>query len=88
MMLRDRRGPLAALVLATAYLLIAIEAMLQVTGARRADYSGFDSWLWLVVAFLLFCVLWRAAWRALFVAREYMAGAKPDSRSCGSRWPM
>ncbi len=71
MMLRDRRGPLAALVLAMAYLLLAIEAVLLATGARRADYSGIDSWLWLVVAFLLFAVLWRAALRALFVAREY-----------------
>lgn len=71
MMLRDRRGPMAALVLAAAYLLLTIEALLLATGTPHADYSAMAPWLRLFAMFLMVSVLWRAAWRAAFVAREY-----------------
>lgn len=71
MMLRDRRGPLAALVLATAYILLAVEATLLLSNTPHAQHSAMVPWLWAVATFLMFSVLWRAAWRAAFVAREY-----------------
>ena len=71
MMLRDRRGPMAALVLGTAYLLLAIEAVLLLSGTPHADNSVWAPWLWSFATFLMLSVLWRSAWRAAFVAREY-----------------
>ena len=72
MSFRDRRGPLAALVLAAAYCLLIIEAVL---GAARL--AGWQDALvlspvvktMLVVSFTAFA--WRALWRFAFVGREY-----------------
>lgn len=72
MSLRDRRGPLTALVLAAAYGLLAIEAILGV-----ARLAGWEHHLalspllraMLVVSFASF--VWRALCRAWFTGREY-----------------
>lgn len=72
MVLRDRRGPLTAVVLGAAYVFILIELILAV--ARMAGFptpfegsSQGSVWLGLCLATLL----WRAAWRFGFTAREY-----------------
>lgn len=72
MALRDRRGPLTAIVLAAAYLLLVIEGVLL--AARAAGWDGVQPLspalkIMLVVSFSSF--LWRAAWRYAFTAREY-----------------
>lgn len=72
MALRDRKGPLTALVLAAAYVLIVIEAL---TGlARLADWQGgvptspaLHTMLWICFA----AFVWRSIWRFAFMAREY-----------------
>ncbi|MGE3692075.1 MAG: glycosyl transferase family protein [Novosphingobium sp.] len=72
MALRDRRGPLTAIVLASAYLLLAIEGILAV--ARLAGWQGeverspLLQWM-IAIAFASF--LWRAFFRFLFTTREY-----------------
>ncbi len=71
MMLRDRRGPLAALVLSAAYLLFAIEMVLIVSGTPRADYAGMQPWVLVITAFLTLSLVWRTLWRAAFVTRDY-----------------
>lgn len=72
MALRDRRGPLTALVLAVAYLLIVIDGFLLglswVDGAGEQYLSG-DFRIMLGICLLGF--LWRAAMRLCFTAREY-----------------
>lgn len=72
MALRDRRGPLTALVLAAAYLLLVIDALLAIAG-----WLGYPSALaaspaarWLL-GIGLAGVFWRGALRAVFTAREY-----------------
>ncbi len=72
MMLRDRRGPLAALLLALAYLLVAIAALeyaLAAMGliARTPLSPTLSALLWTNFAALL----WRVAARSLFTAREF-----------------
>lgn len=72
MMLRDRRGPLAALLLVLAYLLIVATAVEYAFGFMGllvpAPLSPtLDILLWLNFAALL----WRAALRSLFTAREF-----------------
>ena len=72
MQLRDRRGPLAALLLAIAYLLVAV-AGLEMVLAHGGVVIGpplsptMTGLLWINVAVLL----WRLAARALFTAREF-----------------
>ena len=72
MALRDRRGPLTALVLAAAYGLLVIEGIL--TSARLAGW-GETLTLSPVLAFMMtvcfVSFLWRAAWRFAITAREY-----------------
>lgn len=72
MALRDRRGPLTALVLAAAYLLLVIDAVLiggQVAGLPvRLETSGAVR---VLVSAAMFGFIWRAALRVLFTAREY-----------------
>jgi adsorption protein B len=72
MQLRDRRGPLAAILLSLAYLLIGLSGLLYLlvsSGAIAApDYSGLLGWLLLLN---LVGLGWRFAMRALFTAREY-----------------
>ncbi len=72
MMLRDRRGPLTALVLAAAYLILVVEAAL--TLAQQAGWIPplakppvLTTMIWLCFASLV----WRAAVRFAFTTREY-----------------
>ena len=71
MMLRDRRGPLAALVLASAYALLILEAVMRLTGIRQAPLETFEPVMRVTVLFLFASLVWRAVWRATFVWREY-----------------
>ena len=72
MALRDRRGPLTALVLAAAYLLLLVDAVLL-----TARLSGWAPVLPLspveggLLALGLTGLVWRAALRVVFVGREY-----------------
>jgi bacteriophage N4 adsorption protein B len=72
MMLRDRRGPLAALLLALAYGLILVaglEYLATAAGlvAPAPRSSELETLLWLN----FFALVWRVAARALFTAREF-----------------
>jgi bacteriophage N4 adsorption protein B len=72
MALRDRRGPLTALVLAAAYLLLIVDALLL--GAQAAGYASPQPLSAPLKAMLLISFggfVWRASLRALFTAREY-----------------
>ena len=72
MALRDRRGPLTALVLAAAYLLLIVDAIL--VGAQAAGYASTSPLSWSLKAMLLISFagfVWRAGLRAAFTAREY-----------------
>lgn len=72
MALRDRRGPLTAVVLAAAYLLLIIDALLL--GAQAAGYSGpppLSAPLKVMLLISFGGFVWRAGLRALFTAREY-----------------
>lgn len=75
MVLRDRRGPLLAIVLAAAYLLVLIEGLLlaaALAGLRaRAEYPPLLRGL-LVTCFL--ALVWRTAWRFAFTTSEYGLG--------------
>lgn len=74
MALRDRRGPLTALVLAAAYLLLVADAVLVgLHLAGKVSLSPVSPALaaMLSVSFLGF--MWRAVSRAIFTAREYGA---------------
>ena len=72
MRLRDRRGPMAALVLASAYLFFALSAVLMLL-----DQFGFqrpwqdDPLLRALILANLAGFLWRAVWRFAFTWREY-----------------
>lgn len=72
MRVRDRRGPLLALVLAAAYLLIAIWPL-----ARMAEMTGHivalepDPFLQVLLLFNLASFFWRLALRFAFTAQEY-----------------
>lgn len=80
MALRDRRGPLTALVLACAYLLLLLELVLHL-----ADWTGLMPLMPLAPTVRLLLLLtfaglvWRLALRSLFVWREY--GAAEGLRS-------
>ena len=72
MALRDRRGPLTAVVLAAAYLLLVIEAIL---GAARL--AGWQDWLApppalrFMIAMSFASFVWRGVMRFAFTTREY-----------------
>jgi adsorption protein B len=72
MRMRDRRGPLTAIVLAAAYLLLVIAAVLW-----AASLAGFgrpwelDPTVKLLLVANFASVAWRAAMRFIFTAREY-----------------
>lgn len=74
MALRDRRGPLTALVLTAAYLLLALDAMLvlaQLAGwVPSLPINNTQRWL---LGFGLVALAWRGLLRALFVGHEYGA---------------
>ncbi len=72
MRLRDRRGPLAAIVLFVAYLLMVVSGLLLV--AQHLGYARPIPLTPLIKALLLanvLSLLWRAACRAVFTGREY-----------------
>ena len=72
MALRDRRGPLTALVLATAYVLLMLDALLlglHWLGVQPLPELSFALKMMLLVSFGGF--LWRAAMRFAFTAHEY-----------------
>ncbi len=72
MALRDRRGPLTALVLAVAYLLLLIDAVLM--GLSLAGYAaphGLSLALQLMLGASFAGFVWRAAMRFAFTTREY-----------------
>ena len=72
MALRDRRGLLTAVVLAAAYLLIVIEAVLGM--ARLSGWQGhadLSPLLATMLAISFGAFVWRALWRFVFTASEY-----------------
>lgn len=72
MRIRDRRGPMAALVLLIAYLLLAISTLSW--GASLLDLGvemKASLELKLLLALNLFAFTWRASWRFAFTAREF-----------------
>ncbi len=72
MALRDRRGPLTALVLAVAYLLLLVDGVLI-----AAEFGGWEGAaplspvLQVMLIVSLFGFVWRATMRAAFTAHEY-----------------
>ena len=74
MILRDRRGPMTALVLAAAYLLMVVEGLLQLAGLGGVDIrSPASAGLRPLIQACLFCMVWRTGFRFMFTAREYGA---------------
>jgi bacteriophage N4 adsorption protein B len=74
MALRDRRGPLTALVLAVAYLLLLVDGVL--IAAEFAGWQGaspLSPAMRIMLVFSFFGFLWRAAMRGAFTAHEYGA---------------
>lgn len=72
MELRDRRGPLLALVLAAGYLLLLLEIVLGLAGiAGWQEMATVPPLLKLLLAITLAGVVWRATWRFGFTAHEY-----------------
>jgi len=72
MALRDRRGPLTAIVLAAAYMLLAVEGLLAI--ARLLGWTGGlapSPLLKAMLALSFLSLTWRAAWRFAFTTREY-----------------
>ena len=72
MVLRDRRGPLTALVLASAYLLLILEAITSLAGKGLA-VDALPPFVQGLVGLGLAGFVWRAGMRAIFTAREYGA---------------
>ena len=72
MALRDRRGPLTALVLAVAYLLVALDLVRMIAhGAAGAPLLRSDRWLDLLLTVGVVNLVWRALVRGAFTAHEY-----------------
>ena len=72
MRLRDRRGPFAALVLAIAYVLVLLGGLsLALHGLGLAPPMALSPLLLTLLLFNLASLLWRAAFRFAFTAREY-----------------
>jgi len=72
MLMRDRRGPLTAIVLAAAYLLLLIAGLLW--GANLVGFGRpwqLDPLVELLLIANFASLFWRAAMRAAFTAREY-----------------
>lgn len=75
MRLRDRRGPLAALVLLAGYLLFFLAGtlmLLDLFGIERA--ASMTPLLWTLLSLNLAALIWRAAMRFAFTARDYGVG--------------
>lgn len=74
MTLRDRKGPLAALLLLVAYSLVALAIMMEVAArAGMAPDVELASGLELLLLVTLAGLVWRVLLRAVFTAREYGA---------------
>ena len=74
MRMRDRRGPLTALVLAIAYLLLFLAlASWIASAAGLAPELELTPVLWWLLVLNLASLVWRAAFRFAFTAREYGA---------------
>ena len=72
MALRDRRGPLTALVLAAAYVLLVLDAVLLVLHILgKVDVPTLSQPLRLMLLASFAGFVWRAGSRALFTTREY-----------------
>ncbi|WP_404480592.1 glycosyl transferase family protein [Novosphingobium sp. BL-52-GroH] len=72
MALRDRRGPLTAIVLACGYCLFVIEGLLALASLGGASASvAMSPLLHTMIQLCLAGFLWRAAFRVLFTTREY-----------------
>jgi adsorption protein B len=71
MRMRDRRGPLTALVLGAAYLLLAIWPILLVAQFAGARLEPISPELAALLWFNTGCLVWRAAFRFAFTTREY-----------------
>ena len=72
MALRDRRGPLTAIVLAAAYSLLVIEAVLAVASVAGWNETAVVSpLLRFMLEFSFASFVWRAVWRFGFTAWEY-----------------
>lgn len=72
MRLRDRRGPFAAMLLALAYLLLALSGLVLALWAFGVVPAPvITPVLWWLLAFNLASLVWRAGWRMAFTAREY-----------------
>jgi adsorption protein B len=72
MRLRDRRGPLTALVLSIAYLLLAMISLGWIAALAGADFAPDHSPLIsILLAVNLAGFAWRAVWRFAFTAHEY-----------------
>ncbi len=72
MALRDRRGPLTALVLGGAYLLLLVDALLMAANLAGIQIErDASASLQVLLAISLAGFVWRAALRAGFTAREY-----------------
>lgn len=72
MALRDRRGPLAAMVLASSYLLVLVELLLATirVGGVGTNPTASPA-LHAILAVCLVSLVWRCIMRFLFTAREY-----------------
>lgn len=72
MRLRDRRGPFAALVLFTGYLLLAgALVLLAADGLGLVHLGNVGPWLGALLSVNLAALAWRLAMRFVFTAREY-----------------
>lgn len=72
MAMRDRRGPLTALVLFVAYLLVLIEGVLALSAVSGlAPYPAISPELALMLRLTLLALGWRMAFRFACTAREY-----------------
>ncbi|MEP2235661.1 MAG: glycosyl transferase family protein [Alteripontixanthobacter sp.] len=72
MRLRDRRGPLTALVLSVGYLLLALAALIAVRGPDNALLGlMLEPWVILLLWLNAASFVWRAGLRFAFTGREY-----------------
>jgi len=72
MRIRDRRGPMTALVLFTAYAVLTVSAVTWVTAALGIPvHAPHDPLVELLLALCLFALIWRVMWRFAFAARHY-----------------
>ena len=74
MRMRDRRGPLIALVLAAGYLLFVIAPVMMLAAwAGLWTPPPVDPWIRALLVFNFTALMWRVAMRAAFTTREYGA---------------